>query len=365
MKATTVTLVSIDIGPTGGGVALLGRLMASVTSDYCKDQNISFSVMNLGFATDILQNVEIEHFNQNQWAMARAIWQKQFKPPKQIFIFDHLGPARTQAYVPHFSRKPYLLFLHGIEVWRSLTWDRRLAVKNATIRLTNSAYTLRKMKRSYPSLPPVNILHLALEEKIALGEPDQYLLERIGHDFLLIVGRMSSSERYKGHDELIHVMPRIVEACPQAKLVIAGGGDDLDRLRSLTQTLQVHHHVVFTGFVSEATLRTLYERCRAFVMPSRNEGFGLVFLEAMRARKPCVALARTAPAEIIEDNVTGFLIQDNDPEQLANALIRLLVDRKLSERLGHAGDIRWKESFSYNNFQTRLIEYLDYLVNGQ
>ena len=103
------------------------------------------------------------------------------------------------------------------------------------------------------------------------------------------------TERYKGHDQLLEAMTTL----PDARLVVAGDGDDRRRLEEKAAALGLGDRTFFTGFLSEATLAELYRRCAAFVMPSRGEGFGLVYLEAMRAGKPVLAARGSAAEEIV------------------------------------------------------------------
>jgi glycosyltransferase involved in cell wall biosynthesis len=112
--------------------------------------------------------------------------------------------------------------------------------------------------------------------------------------------------------------------------------------------------------VSEATRAALYERCLAFVMPSQGEGFGLVYLEAMRAGRACVALAGTAAAEIVADGETGLLTASRG-DALRAALLRLLNEPGLADRLGEAGRRRWQEQFSIERFSREFGGHLDRL----
>src|SRR5262249_25517888 len=138
----------------------------------------------------------------------------------------------------------------------------------------------------------------------------------------LIVARMSAAERYKGHDALLELWPKVLERHPGAILAIAGDGDDRQRLEEKAHALNVDGAVTFAGRIGDSALAGLYARCRFFVMPSRDEGFGLVFLEAMRAAKACIA-GTGAAAEIIDNGTTGLVIDPDDRGQLLAALMRL------------------------------------------
>jgi glycosyltransferase involved in cell wall biosynthesis len=105
--------------------------------------------------------------------------------------------------------------------------------------------------------------------------------------------------------------------------------------------------------VTHAELTALYRDCAFFIMPSSDEGFGLVFLEAMRAGKACIG-ASGAAAELIEDGVTGFVVDLDDPEQVLKTVIRLFQDPELAARLGRAGAERWALDFTEEAFARRL-----------
>ena len=109
----------------------------------------------------------------------------------------------------------------------------------------------------------------------------------------------------------------------------------------------------FSGRVSDDELQRLYRDCRCFVMPSRHEGFGLVFLEAMRAGKPCIGAIGSA-SEIIEHEKTGFVFDAGDRANIQAACIRLLSDPELAARMGEHGRVREAEQFSRSAFRRRL-----------
>jgi phosphatidylinositol alpha-1,6-mannosyltransferase len=364
-----LVLVSAGLSLDGGGSALLGRLCATAAAGYCRERGLGFRVLHLGEdhtgGLDMAGGMAVRSFGGDQKALALAVLAEQMRRPRPALLFDHLGPARTQALLPRALRSPYLLFLLGIEVWGDLTWDRRRALAGATLRIAISEHTRRRARERHPWLPAVDVLPLALEERAPSGEVDSGLLERLGTGFLLIVGRMAASERYKGHDELLEAMPQVLARHPDARLVVAGGGDDRGRLEARAAALGLDGRAVFTGYVSEATLAELYRRSAAFVMPSRNEGFGLVYLEAMKAGKPCVAARGSAAEEIVADGQTGLLVEPG-PAPLAAALAILLDDPARATRLGEAGRRRWEEQLSFARFREALASlYLPRLLGAK
>jgi phosphatidylinositol alpha-1,6-mannosyltransferase len=171
----------------------------------------------------------------------------------------------------------------------------------------------------------------------------------------LIVARMSADERYKGHDELIDLWPALLARRPEARLVVAGDGSDRARLESRVRAMDLSHAMTFPGRVSDDELARLYERCRFLVMPSRDEGFGLVFLEAMRAGKACIG-ATGAAAEIIEHGVTGLIVDRDRHGELAAAVLRLFDEPGTCSQFGAAGRKRFLSTFTDACFRSRFAQ---------
>lgn len=382
--ARDLMFVSAGLDLDGGGRALAGRLLATCSAAFAAERGIGWSLLSLGGLDGFAGDVRARGFAGQQGALAMAAWRRQLAGGRVACVYDLLGPARVQAWLPAPVRAPYMVTLYGIEVWRRLSGTRRRALRRATVRLATSAYTLAEARQVNGDMGPVEVLPLCLEERPLAGEVDAALLERAGRDFLLIVGRMAATERYKGHDQLLAALQRLqadgnlrprlqadgsVRPRLQAdggfrpRLIIAGDGDDRPRLEALAASLGVSGSVTFTGFVSEATLAELYRRAAVFVMPSRGEGFGLVYLEAMRAGRPCVAAHASAAAELVEDGESGLLVDPLDPAALAAALARLLASTELANRLGQAGRRRFERLYTPERFRARLWPFLERLTS--
>jgi phosphatidylinositol alpha-1,6-mannosyltransferase len=175
---------------------------------------------------------------------------------------------------------------------------------------------------------------------------------------VLIVGRLVA-DRPKGHRELIECWPRVAAAVPGATLRVAGSGPDLPRLRELAARSPVAERIVFHGFVPEEELDAHYGRVRVFAMPSRGEGFGLVYVEAMRHGLPVLGSIHDAAGEIILDGQTGYVVDQDRSDELADRIIRLLREPEHARELGEAGRQRWAEHFRYGAFRERFVPLLE------
>lgn len=267
----------------------------------------------------------------------------------------HLGPAAAML---AWRGGHLTIVLCGIEAWVPLRIAESWALDRAAL-VAISRHTVSRFQEANPRFASTDVVvcHPGLPDSPSRRSNGA----RTGGSAALIVARMSAAERYKGHDALLDLWPGLLARRPDARLVVAGDGDDRHRLESRAQSLGLSHAVSFTGRVSDARLNELYDECRFLVMPSRDEGFGLVFLEAMRAGKSCIG-GRGAAAEIIEHNITGLIVDPGGPGgdiELAAAVGRLFDEPDTCCRFGAAGRQRFLSTFTDVRFRTRFVQAME------
>ncbi len=273
-----------------------------------------------------------------------------------VVMHAHLAPLC----LPLRARRARIFHvLHGIEIWKPLSALQARAFRVAERLLCVSAHSARAFDRVNPGFEKTLVCHSGLPDRADRADSGQ-----LGDDgFALIVGRMASSERYKGHDVLLDVWVDVIDAAPQAKLMIVGDGDDRERLAEKSKELGLSNVVKFTGSVSDEELERLYARCSFFVMPSVNEGFGLVFLEAMRASKACIGGVGAA-SEIIENGTTGFIVDPHDGAALTRNLAELFHQSDRRAEMGARGRKRFERCFTSAHFRERLESALGIEASG-
>jgi glycosyltransferase involved in cell wall biosynthesis len=158
---------------------------------------------------------------------------------------------------------------------------------------------------------------------------------------------MGSLAQKKGFDILLRAFSRIRERIPAARLTIAGEGPERGRLVEMASSFGIADAVTFPGVVTGEAKDTLFSEARVFVSASRREPFATANLEAMAAGRPIVATRVGGNIEMVEDEVNGLLVEPEDPEGLAKAVLRLLEEERRAEVMGRAA--RWRaETFSWD-----------------
>jgi len=363
----------------GGGIAGVNRLALH-------------SFQDAGFGVEVFSLLESAALQNDRFMDSTQLVYRVFHGQKVRFIshvwrsvltrnydhvyVDHVNLSALLAPLGALGLCHYSVWLFGIESWPprpgiSGACGARMACK----RLSISDFTARKFAERFPHLS-VQICELALDP--VLHDPVRELLLDIDNDPLVLsaisgtsyplgramilhVARMNASERYKGQDVLIQAMPEILAEHPHSQLVLVGSGDDKPRLLELAVSMPeaVRQAVFFPGFVSDAQLDRLYRQCAVFAMPSRGEGFGLTYIEAMARGKPCVGGRQDAAQCVIRHGQTGLLVDDpTDTQEVAEAIRQLLSNPVSAREMGRAGYCLVQERYLYPHFRSRFLKCL-------
>jgi phosphatidyl-myo-inositol dimannoside synthase len=242
-----------------------------------------------------------------------------------------------------------------VEVWEPLSSMRRRSLRTASLVLAPSRATAdfvaslqnipEKKIRVLPwGLDPDFDLKIANDKTTKL--PENFPPGRV----ILTVGRWLAAERYKGMDTLIQALPRLLLSWPDLQLALVGSGDDREWLEQIAKKSGVGRHVHFLTNVSQSELSACYAAAEIFALPSRGEGFGFVYLEAMARAKPVIGGAHGGAPEVIQDGVTGYLVQHGDPTQLATSLETLLANPDHAREMGKRGRERLEKDFRFPVF---------------
>lgn len=153
---------------------------------------------------------------------------------------------------------------------------------------------------------------------------------------------------------LVRAMARVAKENPTALCVVAGEGSERAKIEREIARLQLTKHVQLLGFCQQ--MSQLMASCDLLVLPSLAEPFGLVLLEAMAHGRPVVATRAGGPPEIVCDGETGLLVRPGEPNELAGAMLRLLADKQLGEKMGLSGWNRARNFFSISRMAQATVE---------
>ena len=260
---------------------------------------------------------------------------------------------------------------HGHEVgWSMLPGSRQLLRR---IGDTNDVITyVSRYSRSRIAAalgPDAALEHLPPGVDAAAFAPDPQrraaLRARWGIGDRPVVVCVSRLVRRKGQDVLVEAWPQVLAGCPEARLLIVGGGADEARLRALVSRHAVQDSVIITGAVPAEELAGYYAAGDVFAMPCRTrgrgldvEGLGIVFLEAAAAGLPVVAGDSGGAPETVRAGITGEVVDGRDPAAVADACATLLTDRTRRRRYGDAGR-RWvADDWTWTASGERLVALL-------
>ena len=285
--------------------------------------------------------------------------------PDLVVGFDFDGCTVSQS----SNNPPYVAALKGVmadearfEVGASrrrfelLTPLEARNARSAGVVVCTSAYSAGQAARAYGI--PRGRLRVVPEGidasawSAVAGQAEQLRSESGREPTILSVARQY---RRKNTASLLRAFERLRVVRPDVRLRIVGEGPELGRLRALARRLDLADSVQFLGSVEGIdALQREYASADVFCLPSLQEGFGIVFLEAMAAGMPIVAARAGATPEVIPHDQVSLLVEPDDDEALVGALDRLLADIGLRRKLGDAGARRWR-AYDWRNVARRFL----------
>lgn len=352
-----------------GGVQRVSRHLAAALSDFAMSRHLDYRFLSMNDSSELHRmNVGGKEFvftgcERNKTRFITTALRAAMRKGKVVLAgHPNLGPV-AQGLKLVAPRMRVIICTHGVEVWEPLPFLRRVALLRANVVLAPSKVTASAVEEQQNVRSErIRVMPWALDpdfEAIPAGLPPS----KLPHEFpkgrvILTVGRWAATERYKGTDTLIKAMPLLLPKWPELQLAAVGEGDDRAWLEELADQNGVNLHVHFLSGLSYEQLAACYSACEIFALPSRGEGFGLVYLEAMARGKPVIGGAHGGAPEVIEDSVTGYLVEHGDAAQLATSIETLLADPALAQKMGARGKQRVERDFRFSVFAKALRKIL-------
>ncbi len=268
-----------------------------------------------------------------------------------------------------WGKKKLVLITHGIEIWKPVSFFKKMCLSKLDLIVTVSSFTeeriraihqipKEKIKVLYNTLDPSfkttfdqSIIN-GLKEKLQINSQDK---------LILTVCRLTKGEKYKGYDKVISVIPNLIKEFPTIKYVIAGKYDheEKERITELIGRYNLEDRIILTGYVSDEELPALYSIADLFIMPSKKEGFGIVFLEALAYGKPVIGGNKDGSVDALQSGKFGLLVNPDIETEIEEA-IKAVLNKKTEER--YFDEIFLKEeskkTFGFERYASRVKELI-------
>jgi glycosyltransferase involved in cell wall biosynthesis len=283
-----------------------------------------------------------------------AVW----GPRADLVICGHINLLPLAWIVARLAGARLTLVIHGYEAWtRASHKVSNLLVNRIDAFIAVSHYSAERfvqwsgVAKAHGFILP-NCVNL---DQFQPRERDPALVNRYGLRsaiVMLTVGRLAAGERYKGVDEVIEVMPRLLRQLPNLRYLIVGDGSDRARLETKARALGLSDYIIFAGRVAEAEKVAHYNLADVYVMPSRGEGFGIALIEAAACGIPVVGSLVDGSRDALLDGQLGRMVDPTKPDDLVQA-----IGAAIDARQHHVRN-RLVETFSISRFQMRVAEWL-------
>jgi len=281
---------------------------------------------------------------------------------KQIKVIHcgHIRAGLTGFIFKKLFNIPYFINIHGLEInlplYKPGPRKKYLEkiLKNAD-KIFSSSQQTKNICTKYGVKPgKVVVIPLGVDlEKFNTQTSGDNIRKRYNLTDKKVIFSVSRLVKRKGFDQVIKSLPEVIKKIPNCVYLLAGNGSDKSRLTNLIKKYNLQNRVIFSGQVKESELGQFYAAADLFAMPSREladgdvEGFGIVYLEAAACAKPVVAGDSGGIRDAVIHNQTGLIVNPNKTQEIAQAIIRLLENEELSNRLGQAGRKRVEQEYNW------------------
>jgi glycosyltransferase involved in cell wall biosynthesis len=251
-------------------------------------------------------------------------------PRPDAVICGHINLLPLAWAIARLRRAPLMLLVFGIDVWKPARSGlaSRLA-RHVDCVASISQVTIERM-RSWCPVPDERIAILPnaiTPEAYGAGPKAQDLVDLhglAGKRVAMTLGRIAADERMKGFDERLEAMPALLERHPDLVYLVAGDGDDRARLEAKAADLGIAAATRFAGRIPEERKADYFRLADVYAMPSRGEGFGFVFIEALACGTPVVAGRFDGGFEAIMGGKLGLAVDPDDSAAIVDAVSRQL-----------------------------------------
>lgn len=294
---------------------------------------------------------------------------------KDVIILGHINLAVIGWVIKTIApSKKLMVICHGIEVWQPITGIKKKMLQKADRVLAVSEYTKQQIvEKQQVSAERVSVFHNTIDPFFDYPQQfakDSSLMARYGiadTDYVVYtLCRLSSKEQYKGYDAVIKAIGQLVAKYPQIKYLLAGKYDDVEkaRLDALIAEHSLQEHVIFTGYIKDEEVTKHYQLGDVFIMPSKGEGFGIVYIEAMACGRNVIAGNADGSKDALRNGELGVILDADNVDAIAIAIADK-IDNKEKYDANYAAALQQKvvQYFGFAAYKQKLKGILNPILN--
>ena len=303
-----------------------------------------------------------------------AAWKRsrRMKPPRLIWASHlYLGALGWLVRRSVGRNTKLVVNIYGEEIWSGKVFLHKWVLRRADLVIADCHFSANYVRDHY-GIPQERLrvlwdcvdvdrfrpMPVSQETWQELGIPHHPKAQ-----YVLTLGRLDKVARYKGYDRLIDAVATLQHTMPNLIAVIAGQGNDRERLEARVRDEGLTGRVIFTGAVPEHLLVSLYNTCDLFVLisdrgPGRGEGLPLVGLEAAACGKPVIMGNEDGSQEGVVEGETGHIVSPRDPQAIVDAIEDILMSPGKGTSMGIAGRARIEREMSFEAFRTSLATFM-------
>ena len=339
MPKQNILFLTLRVFSATGGIEKVCKVAGKAMHELCSD-NPGTSLQVLSLYDEPTENSSqyfpatiFKGFGRARAKFLLAAFGKRNKV--QTVVVSHVNLLLVGVIIKMFAPQVRLVLIaHGIEVWRRFPAWKKMMLQECDAILPVSDFTKQTMVTLY-QLPvkKFTTLNNCLDPFLPLpayNEKEETLLTRYKFTtttkVLLTLTRIATNEGYKGYDEVIRAIAGLKTAYPELRYLLVGKYDAKEkaRLDEIIDSLQLKDFIVFTGFIPDEELEAHYDLADVYIMPSRKEGFGIVFIEALFYGKPVIAGNIDGSVDALKNGKFGLLVNPNSQEEITAAIIEMI-----------------------------------------
>jgi phosphatidylinositol alpha-1,6-mannosyltransferase len=371
-ESKKVLFLTLRVFSITGGIEKVCRVFSKSLEDTRQlHDRFSYRVLSLYDQPEDVDNKYLPKkyfigFGQSKWRFFFSVIRESFGC--DYIVLSHINLLPVASIVHRFNKKSRIVLLaHGIELWSPLSVRRLRMLQKCAQILAVSRYTADVIRNQHQlSEEQVTVFPNCIDPFLTRSrkEKNAELLDRYGikkNQFVLLtLTRLSSKEFYKGYDFVIRNLNHIAAIHPECIYLIIGQYDSVEkeRLDELIKEHGLDSRVVFTGFIPDDQLEAHYRLGDLFIMPSKKEGFGIVFVEAMYFGLPVIAGNKDGSVEALLDGKMGILVDPDNDQELRDAVMKVIDarqqylpdDQLLMDHFGYARYKKRVEHLFYSDY---------------